>query len=141
MLRVIIYWVSCLSFIFIPLLLGRIWNDPSRLFYEHAPPLWQDYGTLVLLSILALPLVLFDMLKYSNRVTGPVFRTCNELNALADGNDVRPIVLREGDAWQELAEAFNRVANELREARRAVQTAGTRSGDQDAPSTPETLAP
>jgi len=118
LLRVAAYWASCCFFVILPVLLGQLYADPSRLFFEHVPDLWRQYSHVALPFILVLPLALLDMLRYSNRLLGPLFRMRRVMNALAAGQDVDHISFRERDEWRELADSFNLIADELREVRR-----------------------
>jgi hypothetical protein len=76
-------------------------------------------------SLIVLPVLLYDLTKYTNRFAGPVYRLERTLNALADGKTVQPLSFREGDYWHELAEAFNRVAARLETAEAAATTRNT----------------
>jgi signal transduction histidine kinase len=97
--------------------LVRVFSDPSRLFYQHVPDLWRECGHLALSFLLVLPLALFDMLRYSQRSLGALFRLRREMNALANGENVEHLTFRGKDEWSELADSFNRIAAELRQAR------------------------
>ena len=67
-----------------------------------------------------LPVLLYDLAKYSNRFAGPVYRLQRNLNALAEGQSVAPMSFRENDYWQALAESFNKVASRLAAAEQAA---------------------
>ncbi|MDA1054675.1 MAG: HAMP domain-containing protein [Planctomycetota bacterium] len=130
LMRVGAYWGSCFLFVAIPVVLGRVFNDPSRLFYEHIPDLWKEYRHVAPLFVLLLPLAILDMLRYSNRIVGPLVRIRREMDALTAGNDTSPVKFRDDDEWQDLASAFNRLAEELRQARR-LATAGSEHKNLD----------
>lgn len=119
LLRVVVYWVACLAFVIVPLLLARVFTDPSKLFFEHFPELWRQYSQVVIPTFLVLPLLLLDMLRFSNQIAGPIYRLRREMDRLSDGEDVGELRFRDNDEWPELAESFNRLATEMRLARAA----------------------
>jgi hypothetical protein len=62
----------------------------------------------LLLTLLMLtPILLYDLLKFSHRVAGPLFRARKILGEMADGKPVRPFTPRQGDLMRELIAAFN----------------------------------
>ncbi len=72
------------------------------------------------LAILA-PVIAYDILRITNRFTGPVFRLRREMTRLAEGQDVPPMVFREGDSWCDMSEIFNQIRDEMIELRGAKQ--------------------
>ena len=64
-----------------------------------------------------LPLVLFDVLKVSNRFVGPIHQIRHTLRQLAAAEPARRVYLRRDDFWQELAHYTNVVADDLEDAR------------------------
>lgn len=107
--RVVFYWVVCLIAITLMLLCWRIVTGPARVFYTHFNDLWFFYGPAVIASFLLLPLVIVDVLRFSNRFTGPVLRLRRSMRALARGERTEPIEFRDSDFWPEFAEEFNAV--------------------------------
>jgi len=62
-----------------------------------------------IISIMVLPIMVRDCLRLSNKFAGPVLRFRRAMQQLADGEQVQPIKLRDGDFWQDLGNDFNRV--------------------------------
>ena len=81
------------------------------------------------LAILA-PVIAYDIVRISNRFTGPVFRLRRELTRLAEGQEVQPMVFREDDYWIEMSEAFNRIREEVIELREARQSQAEESSPE-----------
>jgi hypothetical protein len=52
-------------------------------------------------------------MRMSNRFVGPIYRLRRSMRSLANGADVDPVFLRDGDYWFDFAEDFNRVATEM----------------------------
>ena len=74
----------------------------------------------VLVALLVLPVVVVDLIWFSHRFVGPMMRLRRSMQDLAAGEDVAPIRFREGDYWEEFADAFNRIL--------ALTNASLRSG-------------
>ncbi len=107
--RVILYWVFCLIAMGLMLLCGRILTGPARLFYTHFDDMWFFHGSALVASLLLLPLVVIDIIRLSNRFTGPLLRLRRSMRALASGEHVEPLYFREGDFWKDFADEFNQV--------------------------------
>lgn len=113
--RVILYWVVCLLSITLMLLCWRIVTGPARPFYTHFDAMWFHFGPALVASFVILPLVISDIVRVSNRFTGPLVRLRRSMRALADGRPVRPIRFRQGDFWQDFADEFNAVLLRVQE--------------------------
>ncbi len=111
--RVIVYWTVCVVTISVMLLCWRMLTGPARMPFTHLDDMWFHYGPALVASFLLLPLVIYDIVRTSNRFTGPLLRLRRSMKALAAGEQVKPIRFRDGDFWQELAEDFNAVTRRL----------------------------
>jgi len=107
--RVVLYWIVCLSTIILLLLCWRIITGPARIFYTHFDDMWFHYGPALVASFVVLPLVIIDLIRFSNRFVGPMLRLKRSMRQLARGEDVDPIEFRDSDFWQELANEFNTI--------------------------------
>jgi hypothetical protein len=106
-LRVVLYWIVCLSGITLMLLCWRIVTGPARIFYTHFDDMWFHYGPALMASLVLLPLVIIDVIRFSNRFVGPMMRLQRSMRQLAGGEDVEPIDFRNGDFWREFIKEFN----------------------------------
>lgn len=106
-LKTVLYWIMCVVAITLMLLCWRIVTGPARMFYTHFEDMWFHFGPALVASFLVLPLVVYDMVRMSNRFCGPLFRLRRSLRALARGEPVAPISFRDGDFWPEIAQEFN----------------------------------
>ena len=68
-------------------------------------------------SLLLLPLLMREMLIDNNRVEGPLRRLGGEIQKLRDGEAIRPLQLREGDCWRDLADDFNALVDQIHSER------------------------
>ena len=57
--------------------------------------------------LLTLPVALYDLLKFSHRIAGPLFRCQKAMEAMAAGRPVGEFAPREGDHMPEFFRAFN----------------------------------
>ena len=108
--KILLYWIN--AFLTMGLLLA-VWTffmEAPRTSLELCWNVWQGVGPAMLASLVLLPIILWDSVRWSNRYAGPMLRLHDSLRALADGQDVRPLNFRKGDLWFEMAEQFNRVA-------------------------------
>ena len=107
--RTIGYWLACVVLILMPLAILRTWAEPDTLIFQHLMDTVVEYRSLLLCATILLPLAVYDMLKTSNRIAGPVFRLKREIARLADGEEVAPVNFRPGDYWHDVAFEFNRL--------------------------------
>lgn len=127
--RALLYWAAGALFIVLPLLFGRLYAEPDKFFFEQWGVVWRQFGPVLTCLTLMMPLVLYDLLKISNRFAGPMFRLHREMRRLAAGERVRPIHFREGDFWHGHAEAFNQILLRIQQAERALLPSPTNPGD------------
>ncbi len=111
--RIIAYWVVCVVTISVMLLCWRMITGPARMPLAHLDDLWFQLAPPLIASFILLPLVVYDIVKISNRFTGPLLRLRRNMRALAEGEQVKPIHFREGDFWKDLAEDFNAVVRRV----------------------------
>jgi hypothetical protein len=83
---------------------------------EHGPRggLWpiylefvQQQKPLLIALVVTIPLVYYDLLKFSNRIAGPLFRCRRVMQEMASGKAVPPFEPRKRDFMRELFQAFN----------------------------------
>ncbi len=105
--RVVVYWVACLGFMILPVLLARVVVDPKVFVLHHVPGIIARYWPIFVCMTLMLPLAILDALTLSNRFAGPVFRIRNELRKYNQGEGTAKLELRREDFWHDLADEFN----------------------------------
>lgn len=74
---------------------------------------WIEMIPVFVLMVLLLPMFVWDTIKLSNRFAGPMYRFRTVLRSMAAGENVRPIQLRRGDFWTDVADDINAVAQRL----------------------------
>ncbi len=58
-------------------------------------------------SIILLPYFIYDLIKFSNRVAGPLYRLQKTMREMADGKPVQEFKPRKGDLMPEFFDDFN----------------------------------
>lgn len=116
--RIVIYWVYCMLFLTVPMLIGNTYANPNVFLSEQIRQMWQQCWPIYAAAAVMLPFVLYDVLKLSNKFAGPLYRLRRELRRLADGEDVQPIHFRDNDFWQDLTDPFNTIVMRLKAGRR-----------------------
>ena len=69
--RVVLYWLTCLLTIMLFLLGWGMITGPARPLNARLTELWTLNGPAAVASLLLLPAVIFDLLRLSNRFAGP----------------------------------------------------------------------
>jgi hypothetical protein len=115
--RVVLYWLTCLLTVMLLLFGWRMAAGPVRPLNSQLRELWTLFEPVAVASLLLLPVVIFDLLRVSNRFAGPMFRLRKSLRELAQGKPVAAVQFRQGDFWQEFADDFNTVAAKTEQAK------------------------
>lgn len=105
--RVSVYWSACFLLVTIPLVWTAIWQDPSRTFVEHMGPVWQRFGPVYVCLFMLLPIILWDALRLSHRIAGPILRVRRQLVQMNSGQPYSELHFRGSDFWQEMADQVN----------------------------------
>lgn len=79
--------------------------------------LGQQYGVLLLVLMTLSPVFIYDTIKLSHRMVGPMVSFRAGLKKLAKGDDYTPVKFRDGDHWAGIAADLNSLADELHELR------------------------
>ncbi|MEZ6040994.1 MAG: hypothetical protein R3C20_10840 [Planctomycetaceae bacterium] len=82
--------------------LGRF----SHEFFSSSRPL------LISMSVFC-PLIIWDMLRYSHRIAGPIYHFRRVIETYNDGGELRKVTLRGDDLLQEFQVTFNRLVDRV----------------------------
>ncbi|MEL7496506.1 MAG: hypothetical protein AAFN77_02780 [Planctomycetota bacterium] len=105
--RTILHWYFYMSAILLVVCLGAVWMDPNQLAIKYVFKSFVYFAPGIVASILLLPLFIYDMLRATNRIAGPIYRLRGQMAKLRSGEQVGKLKFRDGDAFQELADDFN----------------------------------
>ena len=114
-LRVAAYWMACVATIEFLSLSWQIATGPEQptyLAYFSAQD-WRPSCVRVTASALLLVPIAYDMLRLSNRFTGPVFRMRRVLQQVVANGTVEHIRLRDKDYWHDFAADLNAALSRL----------------------------
>ena len=109
LVRVGFYAMACLLFMILPVTLVRSLMNPDILLTAHLVSVLSDYWPILATGVMIIPFAIYDMLKVSNRVVGPIIRMRNEMARFVNGEEVDLVVLRQDDFWHDFAAVFNEV--------------------------------
>ena len=105
--RTVFYWFMCVLTISLFLLCWRVLHAPKQLFASHIEYLKIHYAPALIASLVMLPLLVMDIIKLSNRFTGPLYRLRRGLRILAERKPPTQLGFRDADFWQEFADVYN----------------------------------
>ncbi len=134
--RAALYSVACALYFGVILVFTESMSDPDQSIGESIKRCLDEaiywFPGLATLA----PLVAYDILRVTNRFTGPIFRLRREMRRLSDGEKSQVIVFRDDDYWNDMAELFNQIREELTELREAKKQAAAASTAGDVPVQP-----
>lgn len=111
------YWVLSLLVVGSLSILGWMFIAPGMAalvaLRSQLPALLSGFAIALLASLVVLPVILYDLARMSNRFAGPMYRLKQTMKRAADGERVNSVHFRDGDYWQEFADAFNELNDRL----------------------------
>jgi hypothetical protein len=116
-LRLAIYWCVCQSTFILTILGFQFLHGMSGESAAGTSSPWQFIVPAAIVSSCALPVILLDLLIFSNRFAGPLFRLKRHLHELARGSQPPEFRPRTGDYYQDLISDLNTVQKRLAETR------------------------
>lgn len=104
--------------------------NPSDGLWEHVRTAWLHTGGFLLVMLCLVPIFVYDTIRLSHRVAGPMCRFRKALQAAARGESVAPFAFRKGDYWQSLADDLNNVIKVAEAERRKSEALSSGVGSQ-----------
>lgn len=95
--------------------------DPFGGFRQHLSNFWSNTGPYLLGLVLLLPVFVYDTIKLSNRITGPIYRLRKTMRSIQTGQETPDLKFRDADFWQGMATEFNEMVAELRKTEQQLQ--------------------
>ena len=134
LLRLLTYGVIYQISIWILMFFWRLAENRSSEVANQYGHFFHDYYPMLLCSLFLLPFFAWDVVQFTHRVAGPIFRVRQVLRAIAEGQPVHRIELRAGDQLEDLRSDFDAmlVALQQQGVIRLVDPCGAsddRSGD------------
>lgn len=119
--RSILHWFFYLTAILLTVVIVAVIRDPSqsaiRLVFES----FIYFSPGIIASVILLPLMVYDTLRESNKVAGPIFRLSREISNLAAGANCKPLKFRDGDHWFEVADNYNELLTAFNAQREEIE--------------------
>lgn len=110
-LRIVMYWLFCQASMVVTIL-G--FNMLVGIDQDAAPPsIWRLLVPALFVSSLLLPVMLLDILMFSNRFAGPMLNLRRKLKSLAEGQPTPKLQFRAADFLQEICDDFNRLRSRI----------------------------
>lgn len=104
-----VFFVVFVNLLFVWRLIAEGPVDPWRQFVDT---LYSNLPVFIVLLALV-PVMAWDTIRMSHRLVGPLVRFRKSMQAIADGEAVRPIKLREDDYLTDMRDEFNRMLESL----------------------------
>ncbi len=119
--RLLVYWCGTWLAIFAVPICARLLVTKLP-FSELASELVADMWFPMMMSLLVLPIIFWDSIRFSHRIAGPVCRINRNIKRLVDGESAEQVTLRENDFCQELANDFNRLVSKFQTSSDSVES-------------------
>jgi hypothetical protein len=103
----LLYMITVLTWVAI----DRMTANLIEVHFGQASVLWSVMSASIVVTVGLL--FIYDMMRFSHRFVGPLFRFRKCLKAIVDGDDMTLMQLRKDDFLQELKDEFNEVLKVL----------------------------
>ncbi len=110
-LRLVFYWLICQVTLLTTVFVICNLESSSAATANSSP--WRFLVPALITSFMVLPIVLLDLLIFSNRITGPLFRLNKHLQNINSGGQVCEIKFRNGDYFQNIGDGVNQLASRI----------------------------
>ena len=113
--RLILHWIAFFFIVFFTLPLWQLYSrtDLSAPFSMLILQGWAASAPVFIILLATLPMFIWDSVKLSHRFAGPMYRFQKAIQEVAAGEEPRPIKLRKGDFWTDVADDFNAMLERL----------------------------
>jgi hypothetical protein len=123
----VVFFIVFTNFLFA----WKMWEEgPSNPWAQFVDTLRSNMPVFVLLLVLV-PVMAWDSIRFTHRLVGPLVRFRKTMQAIAAGEAVRPIKLREDDYPVEMRDDFNRMLEELQKRGVPILKPADPAGDED----------
>lgn len=112
-MRAVLYGSACMIYFTVIQFFTNASSHPETASWETVLSLTDEAIYWVPGFFMLGPLMVYDMLRITNRVAGPIFAMRREMIALNQGDDGRQLKFRNEDYWDSLASEFNTVREEI----------------------------
>ena len=108
--RFICYWAAfCLLAMLVGITIAYFRNLITGSQYGFRDSL-RDQAPFLISAIVLMPILVNDLVRFSQRFTGPICHLQNEIRRFNAGAEFNPVQFRTADFWQDLPADFNQFA-------------------------------
>lgn len=119
--RTMVHWMLYMAVALVTVAIWTAYRNQDASFFALAQEVFSNFAPAFIAGVVLLPPFLYDQLRFSNRMVGPIYRLRQEMRKLTSGEGVQRLRFRAQDHWPELAEEFNRLAEMVVNNRRALR--------------------
>lgn len=113
--RVLFYGLASILFLTLPIAFAKTLSDPSVFFLDHIGNVFRNHWPVLMMTVFFVPFAMNDILKFSNRFVGPIYRIRAEFKNFEQSGRIKSIKFRDGDYWHDLANGLNQITQRLNE--------------------------
>ena len=121
--RTLLHWGLYMCAVLLAVMLWFTYRNHDATLSNVIQESFTNFAPALFAGIILLPLFLYDQLKFSHRMVGPIYRMRREMRKLARGEGIQKLRFRDRDHWHQLAEDFNLLAENVIRSRRSLRTA------------------
>jgi len=113
--RFLLCWICCT--LLAAVLLTAIYTlaRPDQQALQHFGAVIASHWPILAASLAMLPVILWDAVRFSRRVAGPICGVRRSLSRHASGEQIRPLHFRGNDLWKDLGDQINVLLNRVQE--------------------------
>lgn len=119
--RTMFHWLLYMATALIAVTIWTAYCNHRASILTLAQEVFSNFAPAFFAGVVLLPLFLYDQLRFSHRMVGPIYRLQQEMRKLTGGEGVQRLRFRQHDHWPELAEEFNRLAEMVVNNRRLLR--------------------
>ena len=113
--RMAMHWVFFLAVVLVLSVALQWLSNPFTSVNDLLSNLWATQAPILLTMLCLIPVFIYDSIKLSNKLVGPMVRIRRAIRSLAAGEKTPPVSLRKDDFWKDMAEDLNRAIDAYQE--------------------------
>jgi len=129
--RLVVQWLMFTMIILALAFSMQVFSNPLRTIREHAQEVWWVHSSFFLVLIALIPIYVRSTIKLSHRFTGPIHQLRGAIQSITEGKPTARLKFRNSDYWQELAEEFNTMVEQLRQGTDHAKESAQKMDDLD----------
>ncbi len=108
--RTLAHWMLYMVAVLLTVTLWTVYRGSEATAVSLTQEVLSNFAPAMIAGLVLLPFFLYDQLKFSNRMVGPIYRMRQEMKKLIRGEGVQKLRFRDRDHWTNLADEFNSLA-------------------------------